>query len=216
MHEPSGDDERVLNRCLARCPLIAILRGIEPAEAPAVTEVLDRHGFTVVEVPLNSPRPFDSIREIASGFGDRMLVGAGTVTDPDQVARVTAAGGRLVVMPHFDPEVVGAAKSAGLFCVPGVATPSEAYAALRHGADGLKIFPAQSVPPAVLAAWRQVLPAGTLTIPVGGIDPDRLQDYWAVGARGFGIGTALYAPGKAHAEVAAAARRFVSAAAALR
>ncbi|MEQ9643496.1 MAG: 2-dehydro-3-deoxy-6-phosphogalactonate aldolase [Alphaproteobacteria bacterium] len=200
-----------LREALARCPLVAILRGIAPDEAVPVARALHEAGFAVVEVPLNSPEPFDSIARIVAALGDEMLVGAGTVMTPAEVERIAAAGGRLIVMPHFDTEVVAAAKGRGLACAPGVATPSEAFAALKAGADALKLFPAQALPPSVLSAWGAVLPAGTLTMPVGGVHAGNLAAYWDAGARGFGIGSNLYKPGKSVAEVAATAAELVDA-----
>lgn len=200
-----------LHEALARCPLVAILRGIAPDEAVPVAAALRDAGFAIVEVPLNSPAPFDSIAGIAAALGERMLVGAGTVMTAAEVERIAAAGGRLVVMPHFDAEVVAAAKGRGLDCVPGVATPTEAFAALKAGADALKLFPAQALPPTVLAGWQAVLPPGTLTMPVGGIHAGNLADYWAAGARGFGIGSNLYKPGKSVTDVAATAAALVAA-----
>lgn len=204
-----------LRDALERCPLVAILRGIAPDEAVPVAEALHGAGFAIVEVPLNSPDPFDSIARIAAALGDEMLVGAGTVMSPADVERIAAAGGRLIVMPHFDADVVTAAKGRGLMAAPGVATPSEAFAALKAGADALKLFPAQSLPPSVLSAWGAVLPSGTLTMPVGGIHAGNLADYWSAGARGFGIGSNLYKPGKSVADVAATAAELVAAASSL-
>ena len=182
-------------------PLIAVLRGITPEEIPSIGSTLVANGFRILEVPLNSPRPFDSIRALADGFGDRCLVGAGTVVDIRDVARVKAAGGRLIVMPHGDVAVVREAKRQGLVCVPGVATPTEAFAALAAGADGLKMFPADQLSAAALKAWRAVLPKESLVFPVGGIRPEGMAPYWAAGASGFGTGTNLYAPGSAAADV---------------
>ena len=204
-----------LQDALYRCPLIAILRGIRPDEAVPVGKALREAGFAIVEVPLNSPDPFESIARLGDALGDEMLVGAGTVMTAAEAAQVAAAGGRLVVMPHFDADVVRAARAAGLLCVPGVMTPSEGFAALRAGADALKVFPAQAIAPAVLAAWRAVLPPETLTLPVGGIDAGNLAAYWQAGARGFGIGSNLYKPGKSVADVAQAASELVAAAGAL-
>ena len=204
-----------LRDALERCPLVAILRGIAPDEAVPVAEALHGAGFAIVEVPLNSPDPFDSIARIAAALGDEMLVGAGTVMSPADGERIAAAGGRLIVMPHFDADVVTAAKGRGLMAAPGVATPSEAFAALKAGADALKLFPAQSLPPSVLSAWGAVLPQGTLTMPVGGIHAGNLADYWSAGARGFGIGSNLYKPGKSVADVAATAAELVAAASSL-
>jgi 2-dehydro-3-deoxyphosphogalactonate aldolase len=192
-------------------PLIAVLRGITPEEIPAVGAALVTHGFAMLEVTLNSPQPFDSIGVLASQFGERCLVGAGTVTTVDQVTRVNAAGGRLIVMPHADTAVIREAKRQGMICVPGVATPTEAFAALAAGADGLKMFPAEQLPPPVLKAWQAVLPEGTLLVPVGGINPDRLAAYWEAGAAGFGTGSSVYKPGATATDVAAAAAAFAAA-----
>ena len=166
-----------LEVAMARCPLVAILRGIKPSEAEAVGAVLVDAGFTLIEVPLNSPEPLKSIAKLSAAFGDRALIGAGTVTTPDEVTAVKLAGGRLIVSPHCDPAVIERAKTLGLACVPGVATPSEAFAALKAGADALKAFPAEAIPPAVLKAWLAVLPPGTRIVPVGGIDADNMGAY---------------------------------------
>jgi 2-dehydro-3-deoxyphosphogalactonate aldolase len=200
-----------LARAVAELPLVAILRGLRPAEAEAVGAALVEAGFRILEVPLNSPEPFASIRTLADRFGSGTLVGAGTVIDPADVTRLGDAGGRLVVMPHTDPAVIAAAKVAGMACLPGVATPSEAFAALRAGADALKLFPAETLGPASVKAWRAVLPPGVLLLPVGGITPDNMTPWVAAGAAGFGLGTALYRPGATVAEVTAAARRFAAA-----
>ncbi|KZC17739.1 2-dehydro-3-deoxy-6-phosphogalactonate aldolase [Rhodanobacter sp. FW510-R12] len=192
-------------------PLVAILRGLSPDEAVDVGNMLADAGFRVLEVPLNSPAPLDSIRRLAERFGSERLIGAGTVLDPAQVRGVADAGGRLVVMPHADVAVIRAAKRAGLYCVPGVATPTEAFAALAAGADALKLFPAEQASPAVLKAWRAVLPAGTAVLPVGGIAPDTMGPWLAAGAAGFGIGSSLYAPGRAADDVGARAHAFAKA-----
>jgi len=176
-------------------PLIAVLRGITPEEIGPVSTALAAEGFRILEVPLNSPRPFDSIRALAAALGERCLVGAGTVLAVDDVARVREAGGRLVVMPHGDVAIVREAKRQGMVCVPGVATPTEAFAVLAAGADALKMFPADQLPPGALKAWRAVLPRDTLVFPVSGIKPDNMAPYWAVGADGFGTGSNLYSPG---------------------
>ena len=202
-------DQYTLTTFLERMPLIAILRGIKPVEAAEVARTLVDAGFTIIEVPLNSPEPFDSIRAIADECGDDVLVGAGTVMSPQQVRDVKAAGGRLIVMPHSDAEVIIAAKAEGMIAAPGIMTPTEAFAALKNGADALKLFPAEASPPKVLKAMLAVLPAGTSVVPVGGIDPDNLASYWNVGAKGFGLGSALYKPGKAIDEIASDAKRFV-------
>ncbi|AIF46612.1 2-dehydro-3-deoxy-6-phosphogalactonate aldolase [Dyella japonica] len=192
-------------------PLVAILRGLTPGESADIGRVLAEAGFRMLEVPLNSPQPFDSIRCMVDTLGDDYLIGAGTVLDPSQVKQVADAGGRLIVMPHADVTVIRAAKQAGLICVPGVATPTEAFAALAAGADALKLFPAEQSSPAVLKAWRAVLPKDLAVLPVGGIAPDTMGPWLAAGANGFGIGSALYAPGRAAGDVAARARAFADA-----
>ncbi len=200
---------------LSRCPLVAILRGIRPDEAAAVGDVLVEAGFAILEVPLNSPEPLRSIGLLAERFGDRALVGAGTVMTPAEVGDIAAAGGRIIVMPHADVAVVAAAKARGLLALPGMATPTEAFAAIAAGADGLKLFPAEAAPPEALKAMRAVLPKAMPVLPVGSITPDRMAAYWAAGAAGFGLGSALYKPGATAADVAAAAGRFMAALAAL-
>jgi 2-dehydro-3-deoxyphosphogalactonate aldolase len=196
---------------LARCPLVAILRGIRPEEAEAIGAALVAEGIAVIEVPLNSSEPFESIRRLAARFGDRALIGAGTVLDPADGARIAAAGGRLVVTPHADPEVVRAAKAAGMIAVPGFLTPGEAFALLKAGADGLKLFPAEAASPAMLKALRAVLPKGVPVLPVGGIEAGNLAPWRAAGAAGFGIGSAIYRPGDTAAAVGAKARALLAA-----
>ena len=192
-------------------PLVAILRGLTPQEAPAIGAALAEAGFHILEVPLNSPQPLQSIELLAKQLGDRCLIGAGTVLSTAQVQDVNNAGGRLVVMPHADVEVIAAAHARGMVCTPGVATPTEAFAALRAGADALKLFPAEQLPPPVLTAWSSVLPAGTPLLPVGGITPERMAAYRQAGAAGFGIGSALYAPKTPADDVARRARAFIDA-----
>ncbi|RXK68311.1 2-dehydro-3-deoxy-6-phosphogalactonate aldolase [Stenotrophomonas sp. MA5] len=192
-------------------PLVAILRGLTPQEAPAIGAALAEAGFHILEVPLNSPQPLQSIELLAKQLGDRCLIGAGTVLSTTQVQDVNNAGGRLVVMPHADVEVIAAAHASGMVCTPGVATPTEAFAALRAGADALKLFPAEQLPPPVLKAWSSVLPAGTPLLPVGGITPERMAAYRQAGAAGFGIGSALYAPKTPADDVARRARAFIDA-----
>lgn len=201
----------MLKPWLEPLPLVAILRGIRPDEAANVCRVLAEEGFRIMEVPLNSPRPVDSIRVIAQALGPDFLVGAGTVMHPSQVDDIAAAGGRLVVMPHADTAVIRAAKQAGLVCVPGVATPTEAFAALAAGADGLKLFPANQVSIEGLKAWRAVLPRDVPVLPVGGIAPDTMTPWLDAGAQGFGIGTALYTPGIDIGELRRRARAFAQA-----
>lgn len=180
---------------LARCPLIAILRGIRPEEAVPVGEALVQAGITILEVPLNSPDPVESIRRLAARFGDSALVGAGTVMTEAQVAEVAAAGGRLLVTPHADPALVRAAKARGMLAAPGFFTPTEAFALLAAGADALKLFPAEAASPAVLKALLAVLPKGTPVLPVGGMAAETIAPWRQAGAAGFGIGSALYRPG---------------------
>lgn len=192
-------------------PLVAILRGLTPDESVEIGRVLVDAGFRMLEVPLNSPQPFESIRRMSEALGHEYLVGAGTVLDPANVKKVADAGGRLIVMPHADVAVIRAAKEAGLYCVPGVATPTEAFAALAAGADALKLFPAEQASPAVLKAWRAVLPKDLAVLPVGGIAPDNMGPWLAAGAGGFGIGSSLYAPGRPASDVATRARAFADA-----
>jgi len=196
---------------LADLPLIAILRGLRPESARTIGHRLVEAGFRIVEVPLNSPEPFRSIEILAREMPADVLVGAGTVLEPGEVETVREAGGRLVVMPHGDVEVVRRAKALGLFCTPGVATPTEGFAALHAGADALKIFPAELIQPQVLKAWRAVLPKDTLTLPVGGIKPDSMEAFRAAGADGFGLGSALFTPAMTADEVEGNARAFAQA-----
>ena len=202
-----------LRTALAQCPVVAILRGITPAETGVVGDALVEAGITILEVPLNSPEPFESIRRLAARHGMKTLIGAGTVIESADVERVAAAGGRLIVAPNFDADVVRTAKTAGLFSLPGVMTPSEGFAALKAGADGLKLFPAESMPPAVIKAWRAVFPRDCLLLAVGGVGVDNLKAYRDAGTSGFGVGSSLYKPGRSVAEVAATARALVAAAA---
>jgi 2-dehydro-3-deoxyphosphogalactonate aldolase len=202
---------RELTDWLERCPLVAILRGVKPDEVEAIAAVLVETGFAILEVPLNSPEPIASIRRLAERFGDRALIGAGTVTAAPQVAAVAGAGGRLIVMPHGDPAIIRRSKAAGLIALPGFATPTEAFAALAAGAAGLKLFPAEANPPAVLKAMKAVLPPAVPVLPVGGITPEKMAAYWQAGARGFGLGSALYAPGMTAAAVGDRAAAFIAA-----
>ncbi|MEP6791481.1 MAG: 2-dehydro-3-deoxy-6-phosphogalactonate aldolase [Ramlibacter sp.] len=193
-------------------PLVAILRGITPEEAPAVGQALNGAGWKLIEVPLNSPRPLQSIAALAAAFPDA-LVGAGTVLNAAQVREVHSAGGRLIVSPNFDAAVVREAVRLGLVCLPGVMTPSEAFAALGEGATGLKLFPAEMISPAVVKALRAVLPSDALLLPVGGISTANMAAYRAAGANGFGIGSALYRPGMGADEVSRSALDFMAASA---
>ncbi len=193
---------------LKRWPLVAILRGIKASEALDIGTMLVETGFTIIEVPLNSPEPFASIVRLAKRLGDRTLVGAGTVTDWEQVTKVADAGGRVIVMPHADERVVEAAKRRNLFVVPGFATPTEGFRMINAGADAIKLFPAEANPPKVLKSLRAVLPKEALILPVGGITPHGMNDYWAAGADGFGLGSALYKPGMTIEQVAQSAAAF--------
>jgi 2-dehydro-3-deoxyphosphogalactonate aldolase len=200
-----------LDQAMAELPLVAILRGIRPEEAESIGAGLVAAGFLIVEVPLNSPEPFRSIEILARSFGDSAVVGSGTVMSPEAARRTVAAGGRLVVMPHSDAEVIRAAKSAGAWCLPGVATPTEGFAALAARADGLKLFPGEAMPPIVVKAWRAVFSPDVRLLPVGGITPERIADYVAAGASGFGIGSALYKSGVSPKEIESRAASFVHA-----
>jgi len=195
---------------LAQLPLVAILRGLTPPEAPAIGQALVQAGFGLLEVPLNSPQPLDSIAALAAQHPGQ-LIGAGTVMSAADVRNVQAAGGRLIISPHFDADVVHQALRLGLACMPGVATPSEAFAALRAGAHALKLFPAEMIGPAVVKALRAVLPPGVPLLPVGGIAPGNMAAYRQAGATGFGIGSALYAPGQSAGQTTQAAQAFITA-----
>ena len=199
------------HRDFAELPLIAILRGITPNEAIDIGLALVETGFRIIEVPLNSPEPVESIRRLATALGDRATVGAGTVRSAAEVAEVAAVGGRLIVSPHVSPQVILATKQAGLMSGPGVATPTEAFAAIEAGADFLKLFPAEQFGPAIVKAWRAVLPKGMPLVPVGGITPESMSAYVAAGAAGFGLGSAIYKPGMAPTDVRRAAEAFIAA-----
>jgi len=195
---------------MRQLPLVAILRGLAPEDAPAVGDAIVESGFRLLEVPLNSPRPLESIALMRQRF-PQALVGAGTVLTAQDVREVHAAGGELIVAPNFNAEVVAEAKRLGLVSLPGVMTPTEAFGALAAGATGLKLFPAELASPAVVKALLAVLPKGTPLMPVGGITPDNMDAWRAAGSAGFGIGSALYKPGKSAAAVREDAERFVAA-----
>ena len=205
---PSSNPASILSQALAQLPLIAILRGLTPAEAPAMGEALVSSGFAIIEVPLNSPEPFKSITALSQQF-PQTLIGAGTVLNAQQVKEVHAAGGRLVVAPNFNPAVVAQALALNMVVLPGVATPTEAFAALDAGAHGLKLFPAEMISPATVKALRAVLPKAAALMPVGGITPDNMAAYRSAGASGFGLGSALYAPGRSAEDVHEKAAAFV-------
>ncbi len=191
---------------LARCPLVAILRGLRPEEAEAVGDALVEAGIAILEVPLNSPGPIESIRRLSARLGGRALVGAGTVMTEAQVEEVAAAGGKLLVTPHADPALVRAAKARGMLAAPGFFTPAEAFALLAAGADALKLFPAEAASPAVVKALLAVLPPGTALLPVGGMSAETIGPWRKAGAVGFGIGGSLYKPGDAPETVGERAR----------
>ena len=201
----------MLKQALKENGLVAILRGLRPEEAPAIGDELYQAGFRVIEVPLNSPQPFDSIGLLRQRLPADCLIGAGTVLTPEQVTQVKDAGGQVIVMPHSDPKVLRAAKAANMFLSPGVATPTEAFAALSEGADVLKLFPAEQMSPAVVKAWLAVLPAGTVLLPVGGITPDNMKVFLDAGFKGFGLGSGLFKPGMSAADVAERAKAYVAA-----
>lgn len=208
--------ELSLRAALAACPIVAILRGVKPDEVEGVAEALIAAGVGVIEVPLNSPQPFESIARLVQRFGARALIGAGTVMSAGDVAKLAQIGARLVVMPHGDPAVIRAAKAHGLMVAPGVFTPTEAFAALVAGADALKLFPAEALPPKIVKAMRAVLPKETLVLAVGGVGVDNMDDYARAGCDGYGIGTSLYAPGRNLDAISTAARALVAAAKAAR
>jgi len=194
---------------LGACPLIAIIRGVTPDDAEAIGRALFENGIRIIEVPLNSPDPLKSIERLAASLGDSALVGAGTVLKPHQVADVRAAGGRIIVSPNVNKDVIAAAASDGLVSIPGYFTPSEAFQALDAGATALKLFPAEAASPAVLKAQLAVIPRDVPLLAVGGIKPDNMHPWLDAGARGFGVGGGLYQPGQTAAETAAKARAYV-------
>lgn len=201
-----------LKSALAEMPLIAILRGIKPEEVKPVAEALILAGIRIIEIPLNSPKPYRSLATLAQFGGAEILCGAGTVLGVDEVKAVAETGVQLSISPNTNHAVIQAAKREGLLSLPGAATPSEAFMALAAGADGIKMFPGESLPPVALKAWRAVMPEGTLLLPVGGITPETMAAYRAASADGFGIGSALYKPGMDIAELKLRADAFVQAA----
>jgi 2-dehydro-3-deoxyphosphogalactonate aldolase len=200
----------LLHQYLDQCPLIAIVRGVTPGEAEGIGQAIYEAGVRIIEVPLNSPEPLDSIRRLAQRFGDQMLVGAGTVFTPANVEDVHAVGGRLIVSPHFNPAVVRAAVQAGMVACPGYFTPTEAFAALDAGATALKLFPAEAASPDVLKAQRAVIPADVPVMIVGGVKPDNMAGWLAAGASGFGLGGGLYQPGQSPEDTLDKARAYVA------
>jgi 2-dehydro-3-deoxyphosphogalactonate aldolase len=201
----------LLNRRLSECPLVAIIRGVTPDEVVGIGEALYAEGIRMIEVPLNSPEPLESIQRLSASLGDRALVGAGTVLDPADVARVRDAGGQLIVSPNTYAPVIEATAAAGMVSSPGYYTPSEALEALRAGAHALKLFPAEAATPAVVKGQRAVLPKHIPLLVVGGVTPANMRAYLDAGANGFGLGSGLYKPGQRPEQVSAQARAYVQA-----
>lgn len=204
-----------LEAALGECPVVAIVRGIRPDEALAHAEALFAAGVRGVEVPLNSPEPLTSIRALAEAFGDRMAVGAGTVLTAERVEAVAHVGGRIIVSPNVSAEVIGRAVALGLDPAPGFATATEAFTALHAGARHLKLFPAATYGPGHLKQLKAVLPPEAVVWAVGGVGPAQMADWWAAGARAFGLGGELYRAGQSVEETAEKAARVVAAARAL-
>ena len=200
----------LLRTYLDQCPLVAIIRGVTPDEAEAIGDAIFEGGIRIIEVPLNSPDPLKSIERLAKRFGERTLVGAGTGLKPDDVARVRDSGGRIIVSPDTNTEVIAAAAAAGLVASPGYFTPSEAFAAIRAGATALKLFPAEGASPSVLKAHLAVLPREVPLMIVGGIKPDTMGPWLDAGATGFGLGSGLYKPGQSAAETLDRTRAYVA------
>jgi 2-dehydro-3-deoxyphosphogalactonate aldolase len=200
----------LLRHYLDECPLVAILRGVTPGEAEAIGAAIHEAGIRIIEVPLNSPDPLKSIELLAKKFGDHALVGAGTVLDPTDVGRVWDAGGRIIVSPDANVEVIAATAAIGLVSSPGYFTPSEAFSAIRAGATALKLFPAEAATPAVLKAQLAVIPKTVPVMVVGGVKPDTMQPWLEAGATGFGLGGGLYKPGQSPAETLEKARSYVA------
>lgn len=197
---------------IKRMPLIAILRGVQPDKIVVLADILKQTGFTCLEVPLNSPSPYQSIENLMQVYGERasLLIGAGTVTNLGAVRAVAKTGAKLLVMPHCNTVMIREAKRLKLICIPGVATPTEAYQAIDSGADGLKLFPSEGISPAVLKSIKTILPKDIKLFPVGGITMENMPAYWQVGVSGFGLGSALYQPGEQPASLKARAEKFIA------
>lgn len=202
---------QLFDRCFAQCPLVAIIRGVAPDEVVGIGDALVEGGIRIIEVPLNSPQPLSSVERLAERLGEEVLIGAGTVLRAEDVAQVRGAGGRLVVSPNMNPEVIRATVAAGMVSSPGVFTPSEAFAALENGAHALKLFPAEAASPKVVKAIRAVLPQETRLLIVGGVTPETITGWLDAGANGFGLGGGLYKPGQSPEETLAKARAYVAA-----
>jgi len=196
-------------RFLKSLPLIAILRGIRPEECIDIGCELFEIGFRIIEIPLNSPDAFKSIEKLVLKLKDKALIGAGTITNIKQLQLLSDVGGKLAVMPHTDLKLIRKAKILNFVCFPGVASPSEALAALNSGADGLKVFPAELITPKVLKSWKAILPEKTMLFPVGGIIPESMESYILAGATGFGLGSALYRPGQSVLDVGLMGKIFI-------
>tara|TARA_B110000881_G_C18564921_1_gene512028 strand:+ start:1097 stop:1747 length:651 start_codon:yes stop_codon:yes gene_type:complete len=196
-------------RFLKSLPLIAILRGIRPEECIDIGCELFEIGFRIIEIPLNSPDAFKSIEKLVLKLKDKALIGAGTITNIKQLQLLSDVGGKLAVMPHTDLKLIRKAKILNFVCFPGVASPSEALAALNSGADGLKVFPAELITPKVLKSWKAILPEKTMLFPVGGIIPESMESYILAGATGFGLGSALYLPGQSVLDVGLMGKIFI-------
>ena len=203
--------KELLHRYLDQCPLVAIIRGVTPDEVEAIGEAIQGGGIRIVEVPLNSPEPLRSIERLAKRFGEELLIGAGTVLDPADVGRVRDVGGRIIVSPDTNVEVIRAATSQKMVASPGFFTPSEGFAAVRAGATALKLFPAEAASPKVLGAQLAVLPKDVPVLVVGGVRPDNMRAWLDAGAAGFGLGGGLYRPGQSASETLDRARSYVAA-----
>jgi 2-dehydro-3-deoxyphosphogalactonate aldolase len=202
--------KELLHRYLGECPLIAIIRGVTPDEAEAIGDAIYESGIRIIEVPLNSPEPLESIERLADKFGERMLVGGGTVLTPDDVRRVRHAGGHIIIAPNTNVDVIAETAAEGMISCPGYFTPSEVFAAIRAGATALKLFPAEGASPAVLKAQLAVLPKDIPVLIVGGVQPDNMRPWLDAGATGFGLGGGLYKPGQSPAETLERARAYVA------
>jgi 2-dehydro-3-deoxyphosphogalactonate aldolase len=202
--------KELLHRYLGECPLIAIIRGVTPDEAEAIGDAIYESGIRIIEVPLNSPEPLESIERLADKFGERMLVGGGTVLTPDDVRRVRHAGGHIIIAPNTNVDVIAETAAEGMISCPGYFTPSEAFAAIRAGATALKLFPAEGASPAVLKAQLAVLPKDIPVLIVGGVQADNMRPWLDAGATGFGLGGGLYKPGQSPAETLEKARAYVA------
>ncbi|HEX3424176.1 MAG TPA: 2-dehydro-3-deoxy-6-phosphogalactonate aldolase [Sphingomicrobium sp.] len=202
--------KELLHHYLDNCPLVAIVRGMAPQDAQPIGEAIYEAGIRIIEVPLNSPDPLSSIEHLAKTFGDSMLIGAGTVLSVEQVARVRDSGGRIIVSPDTNTDVIAATAKAGLVSSPGYFTPSEAFAAIRAGATSLKLFPAEAAQPSVLKAQLAVLPRDIPVLIVGGIRPDNMKPWLDAGATGFGLGSGLYTPGQSRSQTLDRGRAYVA------